>query len=59
MMMIKIAHRLGVLRRIGTVPGPERQFPAAAVLPDGRVLITGGYDNSTRVTASAVVITPG
>jgi hypothetical protein len=49
----------GVLRSAGAVPGPERQFPAAAVLPDGRVLITGGYDNSTRVTASAVVVTPG
>jgi hypothetical protein len=49
----------GVLRRIGTVPGPERQFPAVAVLPDGRVLITGGYDNSTRVTASAAVVALG
>lgn len=48
----------GGLRPVGVVPGPERQFPAAAVLPDGRVLITGGYDNATRLTASAVVITP-
>jgi hypothetical protein len=49
----------GVLRPIGTVPGPERQMPAVAVLPDGRVLITGGYDDATYLTATAVVITPG
>jgi hypothetical protein len=49
----------GILRALGTVPGPERQFPAVAALPDGRVLITGGYDDSTRITASAVIITPG
>jgi Galactose oxidase, central domain len=49
----------GMLRPIGTVPGPERQMPAVAALPDGRVLITGGYDDATFLTATAVVITPG
>jgi hypothetical protein len=48
----------GALRALGTVPGPERQFPAAAALPDGRVLITGGYDNRTYLTATAVVVQP-
>jgi hypothetical protein len=48
----------GALRPLGPVPGPERQFPAAAVLPDGRVLITGGYDDRTFLTASAVILTP-
>jgi hypothetical protein len=40
------------------VPGPERQFPAVAVLPDGRVLITGGYDDRTFLTATAAIISP-
>ncbi|WP_203781546.1 Kelch repeat-containing protein [Paractinoplanes rishiriensis] len=48
----------GALRRLTTVPGPERQFPAAAALPDGRVLITGGYDDRTFLTATAVVVRP-
>jgi len=48
----------GTLRVIGSVPGPERQFPAVAVLPDGRVLITGGYDDRTFLTATVVVIQP-
>jgi hypothetical protein len=33
----------------------ERQFPAAVELGDGRVLVTGGYDNSTRVTATTLL----
>jgi hypothetical protein len=53
-----IAGRVERLRALGTVPGPERQFPAAAALPDGRVLITGGYDNRTYLTATAVVVEP-
>ncbi len=36
--------------------GPERQFPAIAPLPDGRVLITGGYTEQTVPTASVVVL---
>jgi hypothetical protein len=48
----------GRLTRLGAVPGPERQFPAAAALTDGTVLVTGGYDNSTRVTASSVLVDP-
>jgi hypothetical protein len=48
----------GALRPLGTVPGPERQFPAVAALPDGRVLITGGYDDRTFLTATAVVVRP-
>ncbi|MFC5004624.1 Kelch repeat-containing protein [Dactylosporangium cerinum] len=46
----------GELRALGTVPGPERQFPAVAALPDGRVLIAGGYDDRTFLTATAVVL---
>lgn len=34
---------------------PERQFPAVAALPSGRVLVTGGYSERTQPTASAVV----
>lgn len=45
----------GVLRTLGAVPGPERQFPAVAALPDG-VLVTGGYDDHTFLTATAVVV---
>ena len=33
----------------------ERQFPAAVELSDGKVLVTGGYDNSTRVTATTLL----
>ena len=39
--------------------GGERQFPTATVLADGTVLITGGYDNSTNVTAEAFLADPG
>jgi hypothetical protein len=48
----------GALRVLGSLPGPERQFPAAAALPDGRVLITGGYDDRTYLTATAVMVQP-
>ena len=34
------------------------QFAAAAMLPDGRVLITGGYGEGTGPRASAWVFTP-
>ena len=33
----------------------ERQFPATAALADGTVLVTGGYDNSTRVTTTTLL----
>lgn len=39
--------------------GGERQFPTATVLIDGTGLITGGYDNSTNVTAEAFLAHPG
>jgi hypothetical protein len=52
------AYAGGKLRRLDAAAGPERQFPAAAMLPDGGVLVTGGYDNSTRVTATAFVVHP-
>ena len=48
----------GRLRRVAGSPGIERQFPAAAALPDGTVLVTGGYDNRTRVTAAAILVDP-
>jgi len=38
--------------------GGERLFPAVAALPGGGVLVSGGYDNQTRVTATAFVVTP-
>jgi hypothetical protein len=45
-----------VLRSLAPAAGGERLFPAVAALPDGGVLVTGGYDNFTRVTASAFVV---
>jgi hypothetical protein len=48
----------GRLARVAGGGDVERQFPAAAVLGDGTVLVTGGYDNRTRVTASAVLVRP-
>jgi hypothetical protein len=36
----------------------ERQFPAVAPLPNGQVLITGGYSELTQPTASALLATP-
>jgi hypothetical protein len=45
----------GALTAAAAVPGPERQFPAAVALRDGSVLVTGGYDNATQVTATAFV----
>ena len=44
----------GVLRPLAGATGGERQFPAVAAVPDG-VLVTGGYDNSVRVTANAFI----
>ncbi|GAA1883267.1 hypothetical protein GCM10009687_59520 [Asanoa iriomotensis] len=32
----------------------ERQYPAVAALPDGSLLVTGGYDDRTRVTGTAL-----
>lgn len=49
----------GRLTRLRGPAGPERQFPAVAALDDGTVLVTGGYDNSTRVSASAILVDPG
>jgi hypothetical protein len=40
-------------------PRVERQFPAAAALADGTVLVTGGYDDRTQITATAFLINPG
>jgi len=48
----------GGFRPAGT-GGYERQFPAAVALADGSVLVTGGYDDRTRVTATAFLATPG
>ena len=50
------AYADGALRRLAVDTGSERQFPAVAALPGGSVLVTGGYDNSTRVTATAVIV---
>jgi hypothetical protein len=33
----------------------ERQFPATAALAGGALLVTGGYDDRTRVTATTIV----
>ena len=45
-------------RPIGPPGTVERQFPAAAELMNGTVLVTGGYSERTRVTASAVLVRP-
>ena len=46
------------VRPIGPPGSVERQFPAAAELLDGTVLVTGGYSERTEVTASAVLVRP-
>jgi hypothetical protein len=35
--------------------GVERQFPAAVALAGGTVLVTGGYDDLTRVTVTTIL----
>lgn len=42
----------GRFRRAG-LGDVERQSPALVVLADGTALVTGGYDNRTRLTATA------
>jgi len=49
----------GRFNPIRGTPGVERQFPAAVALADGTVLVTGGYDDRTRVTDTAFLINPG
>jgi hypothetical protein len=47
--------------RFNTVEGEidsPRYFMAATLLPDGRVLITGGYDDAIEATARAWIYTP-
>jgi hypothetical protein len=49
----------GRLVRLSLPPdAQERQFPAVAPLPNGQVLITGGYSELTQPTASALLATP-
>jgi hypothetical protein len=49
----------GNLVRLNLPPdAQERQFPAVAPLPNGQVLITGGYSELTQPTASALLATP-
>jgi hypothetical protein len=49
----------GRFNPISGTPRVERQFPAAVALADGTVLVTGGYDDRTRVTGTAFLINPG
>jgi hypothetical protein len=49
----------GIFVRLAVPPDAlERQFPAVAPLPNGQVLITGGYSEMTQPTASALLATP-
>jgi hypothetical protein len=49
----------GRFNPVSGTPAVERQFPAAIALADGTVLVTGGYDDRTRVTDTAFLINPG
>jgi hypothetical protein len=52
-------YRDGALRVLDGRLGGERLFPTATALEDGTVLITGGYDNRTNVTAETFLANPG
>jgi hypothetical protein len=47
----------GVIRITPATP-VERQSPTATELADGTVLVTGGYNEQNRVTASALLVRP-
>jgi hypothetical protein len=47
----------GVWTRTGSLPAPRSQF-ALTLLPDGRVLLTGGYDAGFTPVASVYIYSP-
>lgn len=49
----------GRINRVAHTPQIERQMAAAAALADGTVLVTGGYDDRTQLTATAALVHPG
>jgi hypothetical protein len=49
----------GRLSRLTGGSGAVRLFPAAVALNDGTVLVTGGYDDRTRVTGTTLLANPG
>jgi hypothetical protein len=49
----------GQFRSVPSSQGAWRSFPTATVLPDGSVLVVGGYDERINLHHDAVLIPPG